>query len=96
MIFFNKDDNVNLAEKIKKTSLIKYYDYLDVFNKADSDILLIFKPEVNYYIELNDGCILKDLRYNPLYKICLKKAEAYKKYIVDNLRKSFIESNYIL
>lgn len=57
-------------------------------------MLLDRRLGVNYYIELDKGRLPDELRYNPLYKMLLKEAKAYKKYIVDNLRKGFIESSY--
>lgn len=52
------------------------------------------RPRVDYKIELTQGYSEEELRYNPLYKMSLEEAEAYKKYIVDNLYKGFIESSY--
>jgi hypothetical protein len=50
------------------------------------------RPTVDYKIKLDDYSP-KELRYNPLYKMSLEESEAYKKYIVDNLRKGFIEAS---
>lgn len=74
----------------------EYYDYLNVFSKVESDTLLYYRVIVNYKIELEPGYIADELRYNPFYKISLEEAEVYKNYIINNLRKGFIESNYTL
>jgi hypothetical protein len=73
---------------------IEYYAYLDVFSKADSDVLLDYRPRVDYKIKLTYSYSEDELRYNLLYKMSLDEAEAYKQYIIDNLYKGFIESSY--
>lgn len=67
-----------------------------MFNKVNSDLLPTYRKAVDYKIKLNPGRTIKKLRYSPLYKISLKKAKAYRKYIIENLSKSFIESSYTL
>jgi hypothetical protein len=57
-------------------------------------MLLEHRLKVNYKIELEGDYTAEELSYNPLYKMSLEEAEAYRKYIVENLAKGFIESSY--
>ena len=66
-----------------------YYDFIDIFSKAASDLL---SPHRFY----DHKIILEKeniLTYSPLYKISLEELETLKQYLIDNLEKGFIESN---
>lgn len=88
------DDDQDLVRKIKKTVPTEYHEYLDVFSKAESDVLPIARPGVDHRIKLNEGRTPEELRFNPLYKMSLEESEACKKYIVENLQKGFLESSH--
>jgi hypothetical protein len=65
-----------------------------MFSKNKSDILPK-RRKGDYRIELDKGYIVEELKYNPLYKMSLEEAEAYRKYIIENLTKGFIKSSYV-
>jgi hypothetical protein len=67
----------------------KYTDYIYIFSKAESNILLLYCP-YNYKIYL-EADSKKALKYNPLYKISLEELETVKEYLVENLSKGFIK-----
>ena len=73
---FGRDEPL-LQEDARKLVLTKYYNFLDIFSKADSDILPPRREGVDYRINLKPGARPEDLHYSPLYKISLEKLEVY-------------------
>ena len=73
-----------------------YYNFLDIFNKAKSNVLPDYKIGINYQIKLEEGYYKDELGVNPLYRIILTELEEYRKYITENLEKGFIEVNSAL
>ncbi len=71
-----------------------YYKYFNIFNKIKSDKLFLYRSKMDYKIEINGN--IDDLSYSLLYKIFINELKAYKKYLIDNLRKGFIKSSFIL
>lgn len=69
----------------------QYHEYADVFSKITSDELPKQRVGVDHKIEINGRP--EDLGYSALYRMSLEEAEACRQYIVDNLRKGFIESS---
>lgn len=71
--------------------LVLYYykDYLDIFSKAASDLLPLYRT-YDYKIAL-EGSIESDLGYSFLYKISIEELETIKQYLLDNLDKGFIK-----
>jgi hypothetical protein len=71
----------------------KYKDYTHVFSKAESNILLLYRP-YDHKIQLEaDGA--SSLYYSPLYKMSAEELETVKKYLIDNLAKGFIEPSQV-
>jgi hypothetical protein len=72
----------------------KYKDYIYVFSKAESNILLLYRP-YDHKIQLEaDGA--SSLCYSPLYKMLAEELETVKEYLIDNLAKGFIEPSQAL
>jgi hypothetical protein len=79
---------ISIEEELAYVSNI-YKKFIDIFLKIESDKL----PPHRFYdykITLESNNTLK---YNPLYKILIKKLEIFKQYLLDNLKKNFIEPN---
>ena len=74
--------------------LKKYWKYLDIFSKKASDKLSEYNSS-DYYIELERDS-KKILQNSPLYQMLTDELKAVKKYLKDNLNKSFIQVNSIL
>jgi hypothetical protein len=72
--------------KLRPVILECYYDYLNVFSKEASDMLLPAQP-YDHKIELITE---SSIGYYPLYKMSLEELEAAKQYIQENLNKGFI------
>ena len=71
-----------------------YYEYLNIFNKVESNTFFNYRP-YNYKINFEKGYYLEKLGYNSLYKISLNELEAVRKYILENFLKGFIEVNLL-
>ena len=86
----NKHLNKQDKEKTdpQKVLLKKYWEYLDIFFKKVSDKLLEHDLS-DYHIELKRD--LKKMLWNPsLYQMLMNKLKTVKKYLKNNLNKSFI------
>ena len=64
----------------------EYYDFLNVFSRAELDKLPPHRP-YNYKIDLIPS---KEPGYNPLYGMSQAELRVLKKYLDDNLAKGFI------
>ena len=73
-----------------------YYLFLDVFSKADSDTMPLFRANIDYKIKLLSSSNLEDLRYTVLQKLSTEKLETTQKYITENLSKGFIKPSNAL
>jgi len=90
----NKSEEVNLHElfhtealkQVKIKLLSEYLDYLDVFNQAMIDQLLLHHF-YNHKIELIDE---KTLSRSRLYQMFNHKLQKIKKYLIEHLNKEFI------
>ena len=82
----------NYKKYIKKVPS-KYYNYLNIFNKANSNKITFFYKNNNYIINLNTNP--NKLSYSSFYKIILLKLEKYYYYIKNYLQYSFIKSSTI-
>ncbi len=71
-----------------------YQKYLDIFNKIKSNKLFLYRLKINCKIEIRGNT--NDLNYNLLYKIFISEQKAYKKYLINNLRKGFKTSSFDL
>jgi hypothetical protein len=79
---------ISIKEEFAYVSNI-YKDFIDIFSKIESDKLPPHRS-YDYKITLESDNILK---YSPLYKISIKELEILKQYLLDNLKKGFIEPN---
>ncbi len=71
-----------------------YNKYFNIFNKVEFNKLSLYRFKMDYKIEVKGN--INDLSYNLLYKIFISKLKAYKKYLINNLRKGFIKSSFTL
>ena len=71
---------------MKKKLPFEYYDFLDVFNRAKADKLLL-RRSYNYKIEIIDG--IKPSQSSS-YRILLFKLQKLKEYFNKNLPKRFL------
>ena len=67
----------------------EYHDFLDVFFRADLDILLLYRPS-NHKIPLIEEKISS---WGPLYSISQDELKVLKKYLEENLSKGFIKAS---
>jgi len=67
----------SLQKDTRKLVPTKYHNFLDIFSKANSDILPPQKEGVDYKINLEPETRPEDLHYSPLYKMLLKELKAY-------------------
>jgi len=86
---FGKNEPL-LRKDTRKLVPIEYYDFLNIFNKVDSNILPPRREGVDYRINLEFKTRLKDLYYNLLYKILLEKLKVCREYVLNNFQKGFI------
>ena len=61
------NDDFKLREKVLKKVLEVYYDFLNVFNKKESNILLTFNEKNDFEIRLLKDKGVKDIEHCFLY-----------------------------
>ena len=81
--------------KIKVRLSYKYYNFLDIFNRAKIDELPFYRS-YNYILEFNDGFNKSKLLKSYIYLISNYKLEQVKKYLDKYLKKGFITSSKAL
>ena len=74
--------------------LIDYYDYINVFNKSQTNILSLHRF-YNYKLKFVERVNKNTLFKNRIYLILKHKLEQVKKYLNEHLKKEFIVSNYV-
>ena len=67
-----------------------YTNYEDIFSKADSDVLSLYRSDVDHEIVLEKD---NNLSLSSLYSMLLKQLEIMKIYLEDYLQKEFIISS---
>jgi hypothetical protein len=72
--------------------LIIYTRFINIFSKIVLDKFLLYRP-YDYKIALESD--KKELIYIPLYKINAEEPEITKKYLLENLDKSFIKASQV-
>jgi len=89
---FNKKAFCKAALKIFP---FKYYNFINIFSKVKSDKLFSLIEKYWYNINFKDVAKInfKAFGFPFLYKLMFKKIKKVKRYIVENLAKSFIEPN---
>jgi len=86
----HKLSHVEILEKIKVKLLLKYHDYLDMFDRAMID-QLSSHHFYNHKIELiNEETFFQ----SRLYQMFDHKLQKIKKYLIDHLNKKFIFSSF--
>ena len=65
----------------------QYHKFLDIFSKDNADKLPSLHPGVNHKIKIEPGTQAPS---RPLYSISREELEVLKKYLTENLNKSFI------
>ena len=74
---------------------IDYYNYVNVFNKLQTNILSLYRfydYKLKFAKEANKNTLFK----NRIYSISEHKFEQIKKYLNEHLKKEFIVSSYAL
>lgn len=85
-------NNEELCRKAYKQVSPEYYNELNRFSKYDLDVLAPYRY-IDYKIQLKEGANSEDFGFSGLYKISLEELEAAWKYIIENLKKGFIETS---
>lgn len=86
-----RDEGNREDEETFKLIPDEYHDLVRTFSKEDSNVLPPNRPRADHKIEFIPDKSASDLGYSPLYKMSLDELEAVREYLVDNLRKGFIE-----
>ena len=74
---------------------INYYNYTNVFNKSQADILFLYRF-YDYKLEFAEGADKNILLKSRIYSILNHKFEQVKKYLNEHFKKRFIVFNYAL
>ena len=83
----DEGDNDITLEEIKSKVPVQSQAYADVFSKAASDRLPLYRS-YDYYIQLESE---NTLGYSPLWYQSTDKLKAIKQYLLENLDKGFIK-----
>ena len=62
------NDDLELKEKVLKKVLKVYYDFLNVFNKKESNTLLTFNEKNDFEIRLLKSKSVENIRHYLLYR----------------------------
>ena len=76
------NDNIILKNLVYKQLSRVYADYKDIFNKADFNILLLYRSNIDYKIMLEKD---NNLSLSSLYSILLEQLKMMKIYFKDYL-----------
>ncbi|KAJ8105804.1 hypothetical protein ONZ43_g7278 [Nemania bipapillata] len=87
---FPSEEEEELKKRAWDTVPEEYRSLLRTFSKVDSDKLPPNRP-IDHRIDFLPGKSEKDLPDNPLYRMSLEELEAVREYIVEQLRKGFIQ-----
>ena len=97
-IFKNSQINnikILTSQKVLSKLLIDYYNYADVFDKSQINILFSHRF-YNYKLRFVEGANKNALPKSRIYSILRHKFEQVKKYLNKHLKKEFIVSSYTL
>ena len=95
-IFKNSQINnikILISQKVLNKLSIDYYDYANVFDKSQTNILSshrFYDHKLKFVEEANKNALFK----NRIYSILKHKFEQIKKYLNEHLKKEFIVSSY--
>jgi hypothetical protein len=81
-----QDEDEETKEEIERCLPLAYKGYLDVFSKVASNQLPLHRL-YDHKIQLEADC---NLGFHPLYKQTAKELLATKQYLIENLKKGFI------
>ena len=70
----------------------QYHKFLDIFSKDDTDKLPPLHPGVDHKIKIEPGT---QALSGPLYSMSREELEVLKKYLTENLNKSFIQASLL-
>ena len=95
-----KDSQINnieilISQKVFNKLSIDYYDYINVFDKLQTDILFSHRF-YDYKLKFAKRADKNTLFKSRIYSISEHKFEQIKKYLNKHLKKEFIVSNYAL
>ena len=98
--YISKDSQINnikifISQKVLSKLSIDYYNYINVFNKSQTDILFshrFYNHKLKFVEKINKNTLSK----NRIYLILKYKFEQIKKYLNEHFKKEFIVSSYIL
>ena len=96
--YISKNSQINnieilTSQKVLSKLPIDYYDYINVFDRSQADIL----PSHRFYdhkLEFAEGADKDALFKSRIYSISKHKLEQIKKYLNEHLKKRFIVSNH--
>ena len=69
--------------------LNKYINFVNIFNKVTENVLLLYKRDLNYIIELILG---KSSSFKLLYNLLKHELDIFKEYINKNLKLNYINA----
>ena len=84
-----------ISQKMLSKLSIDYYNYINVFNKSQANILFShrsYNHKLKFIEKINKNTLFK----SRIYSILKHKFEQVKKYLNKHLKKEFIVSNYVL
>ena len=98
--YISKNSQINnikilILQKMLSKFSIDYYDYINVFNKSQMNILFLYRfydYKLKFVEKINKNALFK----SRIYLISNYKFEQVKKYLNEHLKKEFIVSSYIL
>jgi hypothetical protein len=88
-LFLEETDEEINEKRVARVLPEIYKDYQDVFSKAASDVLPLYRS-YDHKIEFTGN---NDLKFSPLYGHSSEEFKILKQYLVDNLSKEFIEAS---
>ena len=99
-LYISKNVQINNAETLTSQKVfnkfsINYYDYVNVFNKSQANILFshrFYNYKLKFVKRANKNALFK----NRIYSLSDHKFEQIKKYLNEHLKKEFIVLNYVL
>ena len=84
-----------ISQKMLSKFSIEYYNYVNVFNKSQTNILSLYRF-YNHKLKFIEKANKNTLFKNRIYLILKSKFEQVKKYLNEHLKKKFIVSSYAL
>ena len=86
--------DVLIFQKVLNKLFINYYNYINVFDRSQADILSSHRF-YDHKLKFAEGADKNNLFKNRIYSILNHKLEQIKKYLNEHLKKRFIIFNYV-